>query len=139
MSNHRSLTHSSLPGVALTLVLVATSALAEDAATRLKKEQQQLREQLLKWCQAQRERVNQLEASPALRLELFEKLDSCGGQFEPFLIQYGNTLNTTEHFKDAESVFRRALKLRVTEAGQIGLLTALVRQPSLTPTQKADL
>ena len=126
-------------GQLLAIVLAAT-ATAQDASIRLKQEQQQLREQLLRRCPAQRESIAQLDgASASLRVELFQKLEPCGGTIELFLIQYGDALTLSERYRDAELVFRRAMKIRVTEAAQIGLLTALIRQPSLSPTQESDL
>jgi|CXWL01.1.fsa_nt_gi tetratricopeptide (TPR) repeat protein len=127
-------------GLAATTVMAPGSAHAEDAMARFKREELELREQLLKRCPGQRETITQLEgASGALRLELYLKLDSCGAKLEPFLIKLGSALNMVARYEEAEAAFRRAMKLRVTEAAQLGLLTALSRQASLTQAQKADL
>ncbi len=129
-----------LRGITMLGLVVAADALAEDASSRLKHEQQQLREQLLKNCPAQHADIAALdEASPARRVELFQKLEPCGGKLEAFLIQQGSAFNLVGHYAEAEATYRRAMKLRVTEAAQIGLMTALVRQPSLTQSQKSDL
>lgn len=135
-----------LPALAL-LFLAATPARTdaglaarEDAATRLQREQQQLRELLAARCGKQREQVAELERAPAARrVELLRALEGCAGEADLFLVQLGNAQNLTERYADAEATFRRALAKGPTESARLGLLTALSRQKSLSEAQQADL
>ncbi|MBX3158656.1 MAG: hypothetical protein KF773_21995 [Deltaproteobacteria bacterium] len=59
---------------------------------------------------------------------------------EPLLHQtLGAEWARAEDFAQSEASFRKLLALGVTEAAQIGLITALSRQPRLTAAQQADL
>jgi hypothetical protein len=120
------------------LILIATPA--EDATARLVKEQAELRAQLLAACPAQRASIERLAgAAPDQRVALLRPLETCAAKVEPYFVSLGNALNQAASWPEAEAAFRKAMALRVTEAAQLGLLTSLVRQKTLTTAQQADL
>lgn len=122
------------------VALVVAAAPAEDSAARLKREEADLRTQLVAKCPAQRGVIQQLESAPAdKRVELLGSLEACGGKLEGYFVSLGNALHLVARWPEAEGAFRKALALRVTEAAQLGLLTSLVRQEALTPPQQKDL
>jgi hypothetical protein len=124
----------------LLLALALGAAPVEDSAARLVRERAELRAQLVAKCPAQKTAIAQLEgATSARQVELLRGLEACGDTLEGYFIQLGGALQQVDRFTEAEATFRRALAMRVTEAAQLGLLTALVRQKKLTPRQQADL
>jgi tetratricopeptide (TPR) repeat protein len=122
------------------LLLLALATTPEDSAARLQREQAELRAQLLASCPGKGATIGQLAGAPhAKQVELLRALGECGAKHEAYFIQLGSAQNMLGQFPDAEATFRRALAIQVTEAAQLGLLTALARQKTLSEKQKADL
>ncbi len=122
------------------LALVLVAAPVESAAARFDREQAELRSQLLAKCPAHRAAIEQLgSALSDQRVELLRPLETCAAKVEPYFIALGGALSMKSQWPEAEAAYRKALGLRVTESAQLGLLTALVRQKSLSSTQQADL
>lgn len=122
---------------ALMLVLAVMAANSEE---RLKLEKVELIKMLRTRCTKQVAQVDGLEkSSGADQLPFFQALEGCAGRDGSFLARWGSALNGANLFPEAEAVYRRALKLEVTQASQLGLLMALVRQKSLSAEQKKDL
>lgn len=125
--------------VLLTLTLLA-AAPVEDAAARFKREQAELRAALVEKCPTKRAEIAKLEtAKTTERVDLLRGLETCAAKLEAYFVTLGGALNGLDRFAEAEAAYRKALALRVTESAQLGLLTALVRQKSLSPKQKKDL
>lgn len=124
-------------------VVVAQTApvLADAYRERLASEASQLQGALTRRCPARADEIAKLgkPMADAARAAALARLAPCG-KAEPLYHQtLGSAQLAANEFKAAEASFRRQLALGATEAGQAGLLMALVRQPTLDAAQRADL
>jgi hypothetical protein len=131
-------------GCVFAIVAYGSTAAGETAKTyeeRLANESAQLQRTLVKQCPARADEVAGLatKTSDADRATALAKLAPCG-KSEPLYHQtLGAAYLAAGDFKASEASYRKLLAFGVTEAGQVGLLTALVRQPKLSTAQQADL
>jgi len=127
---------------AVTLILLgAASSHAKGYHERLKAADAHLCRAMKKRCPGRAKEIELLRGtrSKAERRALLVKLEPCGRSIELYHLRMGAAHFALDDFRQAEASYRRALALRVTEAAQVGLLTALVRQKRLGPKQRADL
>jgi hypothetical protein len=131
-----------IPRLILVVLAIDTAtALADTYEERVANEANQLQRSLKQRCPDRAEEIAALmkPMSAADRAAALARLAPCGTS-EPLYHQtIGSTYLAANDFKMAEASFRKELALGVTEAGQAGLLMALVRMPKLTTGQQADL
>ena len=123
------------------MVIASVTALADTYEERLANEASQLQRVLKQRCPDRAEEIARLAKpmSETDRSTALARLAPCG-KSEPLYYQtIGSAYLAANDFTAAEAGFRKELALGVTEAGQAGLLMALVRQPKLNAAQQADL
>jgi hypothetical protein len=119
----------------ITLIFVLLSSAPETQAQRMQREDAEFRAGMLKACP---KRQTEIDALSKGSVDAFTPLSSCGRTFDGFFMRLGNAKLMTNDFSGAESAYRAALKLRVTDSAELGLLTALSRVKERTPAQQAE-
>lgn len=125
----------------LTILALPSVARASDYQARLSAEQSQLEVALRKACPRKAKMITATRATnnkKARRAALLS-LASCARDLESYHLKMGAAHMGVEDFTAAQESFLEALEIRVTEAGQVSLLNALVRLERRSPRQETLL
>lgn len=122
------------------LCVLAVPAAAQTYEERLASEAKLLEKLLVKKCPKRKAEIESLSSkSLARRIESLQQLAPCGKASPLYHQTLASAYLDHGQFANAETSFRRALAVEVTEANQVGLLVALSRQDDLDDAQRTDV